>query len=215
MYQLSEKRTNALNYNKGEQKNRINAQLAEYQQKVGVHFADVKGVFEHLLSSALSEDNTKTEIIEKEITPDFAVILHDNTDEKILFENQLKSIAEYHNDNFDEQNQRKEIKIAVSRYLELINENLELLSREPEIIEKEVEITKQISLLSNQFITTLNDNELILLKAIAKKRKKYFNLETEETIEELAKKMIFNDNVVFDLGGEFYTGISAFTKRIN
>jgi len=210
MLQLSEKRTNALNYNAGKNKDVINRQIAEYQEKEGIHFADVKGLFEHLLSKGLSPVIPETVEVEKVIPPDFSVILHDNKEEEEAFKLSLKSMVDTNAEALSEKTPRELIKTAVSMFPKLIEENEILLSREPEIKEVEKVITKEISLLSNQFIITLSEKEDILLNKISDNRKKRFKNVIQEQLPDLAKKMIFNDNVIFNLGGEFYTGIPVF-----
>lgn len=87
--------------------------------------------------------------------------------------------------------------IPQTEFLEAIKTELSTPKEEPQ------------KLMANQLIVTLTnpwERKIEILQTIADNRAKKFGT-APDTLPELAEKMIFNDNVVFNLGGEFYTGL--------
>ena len=209
MYQLSERRTNALNYSVGDHKDLINAQLKEYQENEGIHFSDVKGVFEHLLSSALSQDNTQiepnsTEEIQ-EITSDNIQELVPKDDQEIItytpeFESIIESaIIEIGYDT------RPTLEVLITDLVEIIKTPLDTI--EPIEIEKVVEKMIERPLTENEVLLDFSEKELYALNLIARWRSSKKLVPERESIPTVIKGMVFNPGTLFNEHGHFPTGL--------
>ena len=189
-------RTNSLNYN-DKDRPQINEDLSALQQKFGKEFSNPREAFEFMISYLLSTENREPETIEveveKEIIPENALILAD-----------LISVTKVHN-------AIKEIRLNNSMFSE-VSTNEEILDFALQSVLNPAEIqTVEKQLEGNQLILTITDQpqlpyvkKMELLDEIQKRRAS--KLGVTESIPELLEKMIFNDNIIFNLGGEFYTG---------
>ena len=189
-------RTNSLNYN-DKDRPQINEDLSALQQKFGKEFSNPREAFEFMISYLLSTENRESETIEveveKEIIPENALILAD-----------LMSVTKVHN-------AINEIRLNNSMFSE-VSTNEEILDFALQSVLNPAEIqTVEKQLEGNQLILTVTDQaelpyvkKMELLDEIKKRRAS--KLGVTESIPELLEKMIFNDNIIFNLGGEFYTG---------
>lgn len=179
----------------------INQRIQAYQEKTGKTFSSIKELFETLLSNALSDESTNDSKNQKETSNDFTLLTFTNEADFIEFTSEITSF-------------KKKAMMAESLTdVEVLSEAMILAVKEPEIKEIEKEVIKTVpqELESNQILITLSndkmgtaENKLILLDEIQKRRNKKFN--QLEPIPELCEKLIFNDNSIFNLGGEFFTG---------
>lgn len=100
----------------------------------------------------------------------------------------------------------------------------ESLKAVPELNIRVVELTSQVEEITANpskpepkkgvIEVSVNEKEQTLLEIISKKRQKKYKLSQAEPLSALAHGMIMNDGTVFDLAGEYYTGLNGFTKRI-
>lgn len=200
MFQLRSRNSN-ITYG-DEARSVINQRIQDYQEKTGKTFSSIKELFEALLSNALSDESTIQPKIEKQTSNDFTLLTFSNEDEFIEFTEEITSF-------------RKKAMISDSLTdAEVLSGAMILAVKEPEIKEIEKEVIKTVpqELESNQILITLSndkmgsaENKLIVLEEIQKRRNKKFK--QLEPIPELCEKLIFNDNTIFNLGGEFYTGL--------
>lgn len=184
-----------------DERNTFNQSLIEIQEKEGVIFSSVKDAFSRLLSFAIKPESTENE---KPIEVEKAENILEFTEstEKLTH---LKSMLDEFRSN---QGLSEEISVE-----EIILKALILAQKAPEIKEVEKEVIKEvpISIGENQLLLTITDQpnkpiekKKILLDEIHIRRKNKKGI--SETKEQMLEKMIFNDNIIFNLGGEFFTG---------
>ncbi len=186
----------------------INEQLLELQEKNGITFSSIKHAFEFMLAKCLQD--------EVQSIPDGKTLISVENLENLESENSrlgehsnhLKTITDLLDNFYENIGLNRGSRTHVYMISELISESL----RQP--VTKTIEVEKEISLAANQFILTISqadgiplEKKLQLLEIIKSNRAKKFG--DIDTLEQMMERMIFNDNNIFDLGGEFYTGIST------
>ncbi len=193
-------RTTSITCNE-EERNIFNQSLIEVQEKEGIIFSSVKDSFSRLLSIALkaeSNESNETEQVEK---PE-SILEFTESDENLT---KLKSLL----DEFRENQGLSEGYLVEG----LIIKAVHLAMKAPEVKEVEKEVIKEVplSIGENQLLLTITDQpklpiekKKILLDEIHSRRKTKKGI--SETKEQMLEKMIFNDNNIFNLGGEFFTG---------
>ena len=179
----------------------INQRFIEFQEKKGIVFSSLKEMFSTLLNDALNSEKVKPVEIEKPIPDGFHLF---STENKETFEAMLGELNDYAT------KQALPEEITGIDVLKTAIENAEILPQTVEV-EKEVVKTVEKTLENNQILLTLTDGEnatidkkMLLLDEI--KNRRFRKYKVEETIPELCEKLIFNDNSIFNLGGEFFTG---------
>lgn len=202
-----------------DEKESLNTMIAEIQQNHNVTFTSVKHMFQSLVSMAANNVNTEPETVEVVKTPEFACILHENKEQEEEFKAALDDIRKLDNLSTEDISSLSDVSVikmavyGVPTYVNKMHSDskiiTELQSKEPEI---KVEY-KEKPIENNQVFLTFNEKDSLILKTIAENRRKRFKKEKAETLSEMTYKMIMNDNVLFDLGGEFYTGLSGLFKK--
>lgn len=183
MFQI-ENRTASLSVSQAD-KIAINAKLTQFQQIIGQEFDSFKTLFSELLDNAIENvhfnENGVTHADNEVI-----VQLQDNEVERMNF---LHLLSE----NVGNTNG-----ITVENICTLIENSKKTV---------EIEKTVERPLAENEVILSFNEKELMILNKIRSNRFAKRKVAQEETLQDLTHKMILNDNVVFNLGGEFYTGL--------
>ena len=211
MFQIN-KRSISLTQN-DEAREVLNERLREVQEVHGIEFTSINECFSQLLALAGKAASSQPEIKEVVKAPAFSYVLAASSQEHEAFEKELHAVAACSISAGDGYTNEDIIKHCVSNHLGQLNLIDSLKATKPETITETVTEFKEKELASNEFIVQMDDKQQILLQAIAARRQKKFKKNTPETYSELGKKMIFNDGTVFDLAGEFFTGLNGFLKR--
>lgn len=194
MYQI-DGRSATLSLNNSD-KDFINADILQFQELVGQDFASFKELFKALLSNAL-ENADFNKHAPKHEEYETLVTLPISHGERAAFIQKLNACT----DNADG--------LTLANIELLIAKSLQT----PQTVEVEKIVERDLS--ESEMLLQFNEKELMILKAVANNRYKAGKANPQETLPELTKKMILNDNVLFDLGGEFYTGLrSSYVKKI-
>lgn len=181
-----------------EEKQVFNERLQAIQEKKGIVFTSFKDVFTHLQTMVLQDPEPQLAqgevAVEKETLDKLAV-----NSQKLA---QILSTLE----NYPKTDGLQDLE-GVDLVLKIIENSLQTPQKlEPEQIEVERPLQEHEILLQLSDKRYPKEKKLQLLEIIQKNRSK--KLKTSEEMGEMIENMIFNDNIVFNLGGEFYTGIN-------
>ncbi|MDX1446617.1 hypothetical protein [Lishizhenia sp.] len=201
-------RTASITTNEQERES-INQQLQAIQDKEGFAFGSIKDAFLHLLRNYNQPPATELEEGFVAISEDEAANLHAVND---MHSQIWEALQDYL------PSPELQGKSTVEKVLHVIESNKflneELLIFRQKLEDKPTTVERQLQ--AHEILLQLTDEKypkekkLQLLQFILKQRAKKYG--EEESLNELIEAMLFNDNIIFNLGGEFYTGINSIKK---